>query len=127
MKRLIIIIIFVMSFISATQAQNTNNDMQIILERFCKECFNDCFPGRKYLEGSLVVTSVEIRGSTIKVRGRHNFLGHRNQTFSDVDFKADITYNGNEIVIVFYKWFVPVIKIIDGHWESCEKRIRINQ
>ena len=126
MKRLLIIIILALSFITTSQAQIINNEMQILMERFCKQCYNDCFAGRKYLDGSLVVTSVELSGSTVKVRGRHNYTGYLGKTYSDVDFKADITYDSGDVVVVFYKWFVPAVKLIDGHWESCEKRIGIN-
>ncbi len=126
MKKIIFIVILVMTLISNATSQVTNNQMRILMERFCKECYNDCFPGRKYLEGSLVVTSVELSGTTVKVKGRHNYVGYLGKTYTDVDFKADITYDGSDIVVIFYKWFVPAVKLIDGHWESCEKRISIN-
>lgn len=126
MKKIILIFTFIFILCASSFAQIINNEMQILMERFCKECYNDCFAGRKYLDGSLVVTSVELSGSTVKVKGRHNYTGYLGKTYSDVDFKADITYDGGDVVVVFYKWFVPAVKLIDGHWESCEKRIGIN-
>lgn len=125
-KYILLIFAFVCTFFPEAKSQTSNSAMQIVLEKFCKECYNDCFVGRKYLDGSLTVTSVELSGTTVKVKGRHNYTGYLGKTYTDIDFKADITYDGTDVVVIFYKWFVPAVKIIDGHWESCEKRIRLN-
>lgn len=126
MKKIILTFTFVLMICASSFAQITDSALQIVLEKFCKECYNDCFTGRKYLDGSLTVTSVEWSGTSVKVKGRHNFIGYLGKTHTDIDFKADITYDGTDVVVIFYKWFVPVIDIIDGHWESCKKRIQIN-
>lgn len=118
MKRIIFLIVLMFLIWTSAAAQDKNKEMQITLEQFCKEHYADCFVGREYLEGSLIVTSVDTISTAIKVKGRHNYVSPLG-TYTDVDFKADIIYYDKKMKIIFYKWFVPLFKFMDGRWESC--------
>lgn len=89
-------------------------------EKICQYAYKDCFSNRTYITNSLKVRSVVVEGNTIHVKGKHNYIGNLGiTTYTDVDFKADITIQGGYVHSVFYKWFTGWF---GGHWESCERQ-----
>lgn len=119
MKKLLIIAIMLLSFLPKVEGQSLNSIMQKMMEEVCIEAYKDCFSGRTYIRNSLKVRSVVVEDNKIYVKGKHNYNGYLGRAYTDVDFKADITFEGSRIHTVFYKWFVPW-PVGDGHWESCQ-------
>ncbi|MBQ4406798.1 MAG: hypothetical protein II852_07305 [Bacteroidales bacterium] len=125
MKKIIVIFVLFLSFIADVEGQTLKSEMRDFIEPYCKESYYSCFSGRTYIRNSLFVTSVDIDedNKMIRTRGRHNYSGYLGKTYTDVDWKADISIKGNSVHIVFYKWFTPVIG--EGHWEKCEHQCYI--
>lgn len=96
------------------------------LDLFCIEHYDSCFNGRQYIEGSLTVRSLEPdeANKVIKVKGKHSYRGQYipifgKKTYSNVDFKAEVSVTYSGIKIKFWKWYEPDYQT---HWEGpCEK------
>ncbi len=84
------------------------------LDSFLVVHFDSCFAGRQYIEGSLTVSTLEPDevNNVIKVRGKHSYRGQYipffgRKTYSNVDFKAEVSVTNSGLKIKFWKWYEP--------------------
>lgn len=114
---------------NVAHAQTSKQYWKAILEDFCQTYYSNAFDGKKYIKGSLYVTSVESDESEdiLLIRGRHSYkgkdYGFGRITHEDVSFKAEVSQTRSGIKIKFWKWYKTDI-LHDGHWEGpCTKTI----
>ena len=112
------------TFCGTANAQS-KAEFQAVLEEFCQSYYNEGFSDRQYIEGSLVVKTVEVDEVTevIKLKGKHSYRGQYypiagRKTHSDVDFKAEVSEARNGLRIKFWKWYEPDIMNPIGFWEG---------
>lgn len=132
MKHLKILVVALLITTSGTvNAQITRDQIRIILEQFCVEHYDNCFNPRQYVEGTLVVTSVDVdeANDKIKIKGTHTCRGQYipiigRRTYTGRDYKAELIPASLGIKVRFWRWYAPDVPGEDGHWEGpCEKTI----
>ena len=109
----------------------TKDRMNSFLEDFCRERYEDCFPERRYTNGSLVITSFKKIKTKYAVSGTHSYegkttLGFRNK-YRGIRFKAYVKPQKHFIKVEFHKWFVPNRPGEDGHWEIAIEYVPIGK
>lgn len=109
----------------------TEGRMKSFLEDFCRERYEDCFPERLYINGSLAITSFKKTRTKYEVSGTHSFqgkaiLGFRN-SYKDIRFKTFVTPQKHFIKVEFHKWFVPNFPGEDGHWEIAVEYVPVGK
>ena len=95
-------------------AQSSKEQFKAILEDFCVSYYDNAFSGKQYIEGSLSVSTLEPDevNNVIKVRGKHSYRGQYipffgRKTYSNVDFKAEVSVTNSGLKIKFWKWYEP--------------------
>lgn len=131
MKKIKLIIIAILFSISGMVKGQTKAQIQPVLEQFCVDNYNDFFVPRQYVEGTLVVTSVDVDSinSKIRVRGTHTCRGQYipiigRMTYAGREFKAELmpASNGTGIKVRFWRWRAPDYGQNNGRWEGpCER------
>ena len=131
MKKVKILMIAMMLVASNVVSAQTKAQIKAILEQFCVENYDNYFAPRQYIEGTLIVTSVEVDeiNGKIKVKGTHScrgqhvpFFGRR--TYSDRDYKAELIPASVGIKVRFWRWYDSDPFQNNAHWEGpCEKTI----
>jgi len=109
----------------------TKDRMKSFLEDFCCERYEDCFPERQYMNGSLAITSFKKLKTKYEISGTHSYkgkaiLGLRN-SYKDIRFKAFVTPQKHFIKVEFHKWYVPNLPGKDGHWEIAVEYVPIGK
>lgn len=132
MKTVKLLMVALLLAVSGTaNAQLNREQIKYCLEEFCKAYYNDAFSPKQYIEGSLVITTVEpdkIKGGYI-VKGKHGYRGqyipiYGRKTHVNVDYKSEVKETNYGIEIRFWKWYEPDVRDPQGHWEGpCEKTI----
>lgn len=128
-KLLIFAAIFSVS--TTASAQLTKSELRTLLEQFCVEHYNTCFEPRQYVEGTLVVTSVDVdeANNKIRVRGTHTCRGQYiplvgRRTYTNREFKAEVIPANMGVKIKFWRWYESDPGQNNAHWEGpCEKTI----
>lgn len=105
--------------------------MKSFLEDFCRERYEDCFPERQYISGSITITSFKKSKTRYEVSGTHSYQGKATLSFrksyKDIRFKAFVTPQKHFIKVEFYKWFVPNFPGKDGHWEIAVEYVPVDK
>lgn len=140
MKRLIlsmICLIFVVHMEAETVSEKrvptpfTESEMKTFLDDFCCERYEDCFPERQYLEGSLKISTFIKNRKRYEVAGTHSYKGKAmlsfRKSYDDIRFKAFIKPSKNFIRVEFHKWYVPNIPGQDGKWEVAVEYVPIGK
>lgn len=130
MKTIKLMMLAVLFAISGMANAQTKAQIQPILEQFCVDNYDKFFTPRQYVEGTLIVTSVDVDSINrkIRVRGTHTcrgqyipFIGR--MTYSSREFKAELlpASNSNGIKVRFWRWRAASFGSNNGAWEGpCE-------
>ena len=124
------LIVLLLAMGSVVNAQ-TKSQIRAILEQFYVENYDSYFSPRQYVEGTLVITSVEVdeRNGKIKIRGTHTcrgryipFIGRR--TYSGREYKAELIFSIIGVKVRFWRWYNSDFGESNAHWEGpCEKLV----
>ena len=130
MKIVRFVMITILLFLSGMVYGQTKAQIQPILEQFCVDNYDKFFDPRQYVEGTLLVTSVDVDSINrkIRVRGTHTCRGQYipfvgRMTYSGREFKAELmpATNSNGIKIRFWRWRAAGFGQNNGGWEGpCE-------
>lgn len=129
MKTMNLILLALLLGMSNLASAQTKAQIKAILEQFCVENYDNYFAPRQYVEGTLVITSVDIdeENNKIKVRGTHTCRGQYvfpmgRMTYSGRDFKAELMPASIGIKVRFWRWYESDPFQNNAHWEGpCEK------
>lgn len=109
----------------------TEGRMKLFLEDFCRERYEDCFPERKYTNGSLAITTFKKTRTKYEVTGTHSYQGKKTLGFrsphKDIRFKAIVTPQKHFVKVEFHKWYVPNRPWKDGYWEIAVEYVPIGK
>ena len=128
-KSLVVILLLTLS--GTVSAQITRDQIKTILEQFCAEHYDNCFAPRQYVEGTLIVTSVDVdeANNKIRIKGTHTCRGQYipgigRKTYTGREYKAELIPANLGIKVRFWRWYAPDFPWKDGYWEGpCEKTI----
>lgn len=109
----------------------TELQMKSFLEKFCCERYEDCFPERQYISGSLIISTFKKDRKKYQVLGTHSYKGKATlsyrKSYKDIRFKAFVTPDKNYIKVEFHKWYVPNFPGKDGWWEVAIEYVPIGK
>ena len=139
MRNLLITLMTVV-FYGVCNAQIRNNqtgnilsaqEAKYVLEVFCCNYYGNCFEGKAYIPGTLIVKSVGVDQNTggTSVSGIHSYQGQYvpfrgRKTHNDVQFNAVIVRQQNGEYVIFHKWYEPDMMNRKGGWETGQKPIQ---
>ena len=99
--------------------------VRTLLEDFCRYYFEEAYDGKRFLEKTLTVKSMEediISGTTL-VKGKLSYEGKYiplmgRMTHRDVDYKAELSRVKGEIKVRFWLWHIPTVFDTDTYWDG---------
>ena len=118
MKKLFIILLLGF-FMPACGFTQTRAEVEDMLDQFCTNYFDDCFPGRTYKNISVDDFTVDNENQQIQINGTVTCLNLFDIRVTQ-DFESTITVRSSGKIIIYFKKRTDAA---DGSsfWEDCEK------
>ena len=135
LKILMVAIMLIMSNVASAQTvKGLFKAFGQVLEEYCIEFYDKDFPGRTYIQETLVVNIPSDPDDCFnpltgeyELTGTHSYKGQTRSTHSNVKWRAYLKkISGNKYSIRFDKWYErdPLYPFAgqDAHWEKGPKR-----
>lgn len=115
---------FLFVIVGNVSAQSNKEYIREFLEEYCKQYYENCFSGRKYVHRTLTVDSIDkINENTALVTGTHAYRGNFGSLYEYMDYKVYITSMNGRTIIKFHKKSKADFFNSTDYWEECVKVI----